>query len=173
MSTQNRLIMTCISLAGLLTVWACKTITVNNIVYPSTLVPNGTIQPISIYDGDWAGIISNSSEIAFTITRGEVVALNGQVELFGSNCFTAITLTTKNIIEPTALANGNFTPVNPIQNGAFIINVYENGFIQTAAIFVGKFSSPDAATGTFEYTAVGTECDGTITVNWLAEKISR
>jgi hypothetical protein len=38
---------------------------------------------------------------------------------------------------------------------------------------MGIFSSPNVASGTLEYMASGTDCDGTQIVEWTVEKIDQ
>ncbi len=168
MLSQKRLVIICIATTSLFTVWACQSF--NNIIYSSTPIPNGTLQPISNYDGDWQGTTSQNLEITFTVTRGEVIALNVRATLAGSSCITIATSITKNSIEPTALATGNFAPTNPIQNNTFAFTLIDDSFGKTESNLTGVFSSHNTVSGTFEYTATGTECDGTIMVDWTANK---
>ena len=166
-SAQKRLLTTCITVLSVPIVLACQT--ASRIIFPAT--PNGTPQSVSDYDGDWQGTTSQNLQITFTVTRSEVIVLNIQATLMGSSCIATTISTTKTFIEPTALASGNFTPTHPIQNNTFRITDVKDSLGHKSSTIMGTFSSPNVVSGTFEYTATGTECDGTVKVDWTAKKI--
>jgi hypothetical protein len=170
MLSKKRSITTCIAVISVFIVLACQT--ASNMIYPATPIPNGTLQPISNYDGDWQGTTSQNLKITFTVTRGEIIVLSIRSTLIGVSCISTETSTSKAFVEPTALATGNFVPTNPIQNDTFTITVFNEGPGYTSSTLIGTFSSPNMASGTYEYTATGTKCNGTIMVDWSAGKVS-
>lgn len=163
---QKRFITTCITVIGFLIVLSCQT--ASNIIFPAT--PIGTPQSISGYDGDWQGITSQNLKITFTVTRSEIINLKFRVTWVGAACVSGTTSGTTTIIEPTALATGNFTPAHPIENNTFTISKYADNVDGSSYTIMGTFSSRNMASGTLEYVASGTTCDGNQAASWTAEK---
>ena len=168
MSVHNRVLAIFASSTSIIFILACQS--VFKFISPNTPDPNRTPQMVSIYDGDWQGTTSQNLKVTFAVTHSEIISMKVQVTLVGPACITWPTLIMGTLIEPTALASGNFTPSYPIKNGAFTVTGLVDMLEDTSYTFTGTFSSSNAASGTFEYTALRAACNGTVVVNWTAER---